>query len=442
MRTFGIKKGKNKHTEQNNIRTEKLEVEVVQETKKPAGNVFKRQVALDDASIRESIYAADEEFAKFAAEERRKEEAVRSIFETTFLKHVVEDFDNTTVTDIKFNGTSLRVQCNKRGRYISEYQPTQGEVRSLLLRIANIQGFEFTDSEPILDTEIGGVRLSANHRITSPSGDTFAIRISKPKLALKNIEDIAPGDVGKLLYLLVQAGINIVIAGITGSGKTELQKYLTGAINDNLNITLMEDTMDSHLKALYPNKDINSWRTLPQENRSNKILYPDLIKAMLRNNPEWAIISETRGSDAASVLSVALTGHSMMTTLHAKNAMSIPMRFIDMISEASNLSTDIIGRNVVEYLPIGIHMKTEIKENGIRRYISEIVEFTDYDNGRVQGNTLYKVTKKYNPEIGKYQLSYRIGKLSPKLVEELTDAEVIHLLPEAFAPEEQNIKGA
>lgn len=421
-----------------NTVTEQLQMEpapLEQETKAKvlSGNDFKRNHIINE-KLGSAIMEADEEFAKQKQEDAEKEAAIRAAFENTFLRHIIDDFDNTTVTDIKYNGTSLRVQCNVKGRYIADYQPTQGEVRSLLLRIANIQGFEFTDSEPILDTEIGGVRLSANHRITSPTGDTFSIRISKPKLALTDIEDIATLEVGQLLYLLVRAGINIVIAGITGSGKTELQKFLVGAIDDTLNITLMEDTMDSHLKALYPDKDINSWRTLPQENRKKKIFYRDLIKASLRNNPEWAIISETRGDDAASVLEVALTGHSIMTTIHAKNALSIPMRMIDMIVENSNQNTEIVGNNIVEYLPIGIHMKTEITPTGIRRFISEIVEYTGYSNGRVSGNVLYKVTKNYNAATGTYDMSYRIGKLSQKLVEELTDAEVIHLLPTQFAP--------
>lgn len=399
--------------------------------------VFKRQIIITDDELQQGIEEADEAIDLLEAEAKEKEAAIRAVFEQTFLKKVVDDLDTTTVTDIGYNGTELRAQCNVRGRYITDYQPSKGEVHSLLLRIANIQGFEFTDSEPILDTEIGGVRLSANHQILSPTGDTFALRISRPRLALTDINDIAQPVVGDLLSTLVKANQNIIIAGVTGSGKTELQKYLVGSIQDDQIICLMEDTMDSHLKALYPKKAIYSWRTLSQENRQKKIYYRDLIKASLRNNPEWAIISETRGEDAYYVLQVALTGHSIMTTIHAEEVFAIPTRMLDMIAESRTINTDLVGNNIVRYLSIGVQTRSEITPGGIRRFIAEVAEYTGFENGQVVGNILYRVTKKHDPELNTYKYTYQLGKLSQRMIDKLTDAEVIHLLPDCFHPDKK-----
>lgn len=396
---------------------------------------FKRQIVISEAEQDQEIQAAMEDIEQLELKTKEKEQAIRAVFEQTFLNEIVEDFDTTTITDISHNGTELRVQCNVRGRYVPARQPSKGEVRSLLRRIANLQGYEFTESDAILDTEIGGVRLSANHQIISPTGDSFSLRISRPRLALTDIREIGQEIVGDLMTTLVKANTNIVIAGVTGTGKTELQKYLVGAIPDHQIICLMEDTMDSHLKALYPKKSIFSWRTLTQESRTKKVYYRDLIKASLRNNPEWAIISETRGDDAYYVLQVALTGHSIMTTIHAEDVFAIPTRMLDMIAEARAVNTELVGNNIVKYLSIGIQTRAEVTPTGIRRFIGEIAEYTDFENGKVKGNTLYRVTKKYDKDTGTYKYTYKLGKLSERMIDRLTDAEVIHLLPKAFLPD-------
>ena len=116
-----------------------------------------------------------------------------------------------------------------------------------------------------------------------------------------------------LLKASIKSGANVIISGKTGSGKTEMQKYLVGFIEENEKIIIMEDTLDTHLKEIYPNKDILSWQINTKLDKP--ILFNDLIKAGLRNNPNWIIISETRGSEAYSMLKSCLSGHHIITTI-------------------------------------------------------------------------------------------------------------------------------
>jgi len=169
--------------------------------------------------------------------------------------------------------------------------------------------------------------VNAVHRSVSPFGTTLALRFSESKLVLnyQNFSDFAPPNVLNLLEAMVKTRGNIVISGETGSGKTELQKFLTGFIPFEEKIVLIEDTADSRLKEIYPEKDINSWIS------SEIVSFTDLIKAALRNNPTWIILSETRGKEAYEMLQAVLSGHKMITTLHAVDVRAIPKRFVNMI---------------------------------------------------------------------------------------------------------------
>lgn len=365
------------------------------------------------------------------------ENRIEELLATSFLSPYLND---EHITDVSYNGKEMFVQHNKNGRYKAEYQPSHDEVLSLGKRIADIQGKEFTDSEPILDTEIAFFRVNFIHHAVSPAGCTFAIRVSKPKLAIQDLTLLANEDVAQLLNVLIQAEMNTIISGRTGSGKTELQKLLVGFIQDSKKITLIEDTMDSHIKALYPEKDVNSWRTLTDSTRENKITYNDLIKAGLRNNPDWMIIAETRGSEAYDMLESALTDHSIITTIHAKRAEAIPSRLISMIGQKYNINEFLLGKDIANTLRIGIYMSIEETNEGLRRFIREIVEFTDFNEEGIQYIPLYQVKSEYNEETKGYENTVHTKPLSNETIEELKYKKLYHLVPDCFINKKEGVE--
>lgn len=362
--------------------------------------------------------------------EKEIQDRVQQILEESFLNQYLSD---ENITDISFNGTVMYVQNNKKGRYKADYQPTANEVLQLGKKIADEMGKEFTNNDPILDTELAYLRVNFIHSSASPSGCTFAIRVSRPVLAIQNLEKLANKEVAKLLEVLIKADQNIIISGKTGAGKTELQKLLVGFIPDNKKITLIEDTMDSHIKELYPNKDINSWRTLMEETREKKISYSDLIKAGLRNNPDWLIIAETRGSEAYNMLESALTDHAIITTIHAKKAQAIPSRLLSMIGQKYHVNELVLGKDIVNTLKFGIYMTMKETEEGIKRFIREIVEFTDFSEKGVEYIPVYSLEKEYDEGTNQYTNRVVMNPLSKDTLQELKYKGLYHLLPKVFA---------
>lgn len=412
------------------------------ESKKPKKGLVAREE--DDELTEEAIMEETEQ--EYAEIDRLKEieGKVKLILKESIIKDFLDEEKSPHVTDVSFNGTHLYVQDNKKGRQRiiqpedtpEKYKFNSKNISALLKKVANAKGKNFTEEEAILDTEMDGYRINGVHIKASPYGATMALRISRPRLAItpENSHIVAPKPILDFLSLLMITNENLLISGITGSGKTELQKYLVGFIPDTHYISLMEDTMDSHIKELYPEKNINSWRTLTEKARKNIIGFPTLIKAGLRNNPDRLMISEIRGGEEAYDLLVAtLTGHSVLTTLHAKSAMHIPSRLRSMIGQAMSLDPEILGEDIVSHLPYGCHMELVSRNGEYTRRIREVVEYTGYANGKVDCNIIYRVRSKFVKENakdeGKYIEIVEYNPISEKSIQMIKDAQQYHLLP-------------
>lgn len=372
-----------------------------------------------------------------------KEARVKALLDNSFLAPYLAD---EHVTDINFDGVKLLLKHNKKGTVPVKDRPPLAQVENIFKQISDMQNMEFTVNRPILDTEIGFLRVNAVHAAASPEGMTFSLRVSRPRLAVTNIADSLisdneqiRNDVAQLLGILVQSGVNIIISGATGTGKTELQKLLVGYMHDDEQIVLIEDTRDSHIKKLYPQKTIKSYQTLTASEREHKVTIQDLVKAGLRNFPDWLIVSETRGAEAADMLDAAKTNHSIITTLHATGAMNIPSRLMSMIRQSdaySQMSDTLIGSEIVEFLPIGLQLELlEIEGKGVVRGIKEIVAFESFTSEGPQGTYLYNRANHYNQATDQYQVNEVTNVLPQRLLKRVEDSKLYHLLPDVFKKE-------
>lgn len=344
-----------------------------------------------------------------------------------------ELFKKETITDVSFNGKDLYIQDNLKGRYKYPENISTEEVESYIKQLVYENNQKFNDEEPILDSEYPSLRINSVHKTLSSTGTTASIRSSKASVRIKDYDtSIAPIKILKLLESCVKAKCNILISGVTGSGKTELQKYLCNFISNNDKIVLIEDTLDSHLKTLYPEKDIFSWKT--NEKLENKINFDELIKAALRNNPNWIIISETRGSEAYSMLKSALSGHNIITTLHSKGAKNNVDRLIHMCREKYQLDQLLLGNMITDIFDIGIHLDYEIDEFGITRYIVEVVEYLSYSKEGVKCNNIFEREFKIKKKNDKYEYftDYKYGYITDQLFNKLAKAKVLNKDIELF----------
>lgn len=347
---------------------------------------------------------------------KNDDELVDYIVQETVGTGIIEEIINDeTVTDIGYNGTDLIIESNDvKKKYTGSTKITDEYIIRIIQKFANANGKDFTPKSPILDGKFENIRINAVHKKNSTAGTTMSLRVVRPRLALRkdNFNDFAPDYMYNFFEKFAELRTNIVISGETGTGKTELQKLLASFIPFKQKIALIEDTAETFLKEMFPDKDILSWLT------SGDVTISDLIKAALRNNPRWILVSETRSQEAYEMIQAVLSGHHIITTVHAVNANAIPKRFVNMAKMGFIVSDD-LESDIRRYFDFGVHITRVEYNNRIIRYLSEVVEFDENEN-----RTVFK--QRFID--GKYEIT--TGSVSQKLKDRLEEAGIELKFPE------------
>lgn len=290
---------------------------------------------------------------------------------TGVIEQILED---ESVTDIGYNGSELIIESNDdKLKFESSFEISENYIVRLVNKFANANDKEFTSKNPIFDGRFENIRINAVHsQNTAPeSGTTMSLRVVRPKLALteKNFNSFAP----MFIYDFLRAGAlcrtNMVISGATGTGKTELHKLISRFIPFDDRILLIEDTPETFMKQMFPDKDVYSWVT------SHDVSVTELIKAGLRNHPKWLMVTETRGSEAYEMIQAVLSGHSIITSLHATDARAIPKRLVNMAKIGYQVSEEALIDDIRRYFHFGIHIEMIRYKGQVVRYLREIIEF-------------------------------------------------------------------
>ncbi len=313
-------------------------------------------------------------FTKYKKEKSMDKSAVISYLEGSFIKDILLEKE---LTDISYNGREIFYATNLKGREKSKVEISQKIVKDFLRQIANMCEKQFNYLNPILDLNVGKYRLNAvNDSVGRDEEDgvvTFSLRIASSEPKILNDHRFMNKEIEDLLDCLIFNHISLVIAGVPGVGKTELQKYLISRINENERIIIIDQTIELSLLQSRLNHDITVWQA---EEKNKEANVSNLIKNGLRNNPDWMIISEARGEEMNDILTSAMTGIPIITTIHSYDAFTAPNRMAKMImlSERKMTYEDIM-MNINEHFKIYIYLKKHIDKRGlIKRYISSIIE--------------------------------------------------------------------
>ncbi len=305
------------------------------------------------------------------------------------LKPYLEDDD---VTDISFdNGAQIHLKTLSKGIFrIENPAITNSFMEKLAFQCANVMGSTFNMAHPFLDAESAELRLAFVHDTVASNGIACVIRKTPAKIRLKKEKIVADKyvelDIIDFLEQCVLGHCNIVVSGETGSGKTELVKYLASKIAENEKIITVEDTLELHLDKIFPHRDIVSMKT------NNIASYTDILEACMRQNPKWILLSEVRSAEAVMAVRNSISsGHYILSTIHADKAASIPSRMYSLLE--TNQDMDQFLKSICRYVQLGVHVRgyTDKVTHAFKREIAEVTEFyVTEDTNEARHNVIYR----------------------------------------------------
>lgn len=302
----------------------------------------------------------------------------------SFLASLLDDED---VTDISYNGKDIYYVSNREGRKKSDIIIEHQIAKDFIRQVANIAEKQFSFTSPVLDISVGRYRINATHqsigRIDDEGVITFSIRIGSEEIRIDPTSDFFSEGIVHLVREIINSRNSIVIGGLTSSGKTEFQKFLIMNMKENERVIVIDNVMElDRVRNDY--LDLTCWQ-IDENNTYATTSF--LIKNALRNNPDWLILAEARSKEMQDVLTSAMTGLPIITTIHSKDAESLPNRMGRMVMQnGDNLIYEEVLNDIYYHFHFYIYLTKEEKERKVMRYISEI----NYVNNKGETYHLFK----------------------------------------------------
>ncbi|RLG79485.1 MAG: flagellar protein FlaI [Thermoprotei archaeon] len=195
---------------------------------------------------------------------------------------------------------------------------TEEELDRFVIELSERIGKPVSHSRPIVDSTLpDGSRINIVFgRDVSLHGSNFTIRkFSKKPISIIQLIKWGTLDerIAAYLWILLLEGMSGWISGETASGKTTTLNAIITFIKPTAKIITIEDTAEVQV----PHR--NWVRELTRDTGSieSNITMFDLLKAALRQRPNYIIVGEIRGAEGNVAFQAMQTGHPVLSTFHA-----------------------------------------------------------------------------------------------------------------------------
>jgi type II secretory ATPase GspE/PulE/Tfp pilus assembly ATPase PilB-like protein len=171
----------------------------------------------------------------------------------------------------------------------------------------------------------------------TPYGERVTLRILDKSLALFTLTELGfQPEVLKKYRNMLKSPLGMMLAGgPTGSGKTTtLYASINELDRNERNIMTIEDPIE------YSFMDINQ----TQVNTKADITFANGLRAIMRHDPDVILVGEIRDTDTVNTaIQSALTGHLVLSSIHANDAAGVLFRLMDLDAETASISSTLIG---------------------------------------------------------------------------------------------------
>lgn len=285
-------------------------------------------------------------------------------------------------------------------------------------------GRRVDESQPWVDARLeDGSRVNAIIRPCAIDGPSVSIRkfSAQPLTMAKLVELNALAEpAATLLKGLVEARLNVLISGGTGSGKTTMLNAMSSFIGVRERIVTIEDAAELQLQQ----EHVVRLETRPPSAAGiGAVTQRDLVRNALRMRPDRIVIGEVRGAEAFDMLQAMNTGHDgSMTTIHANTTRDALSRIEQMVSMIGmELPMSAIRSQIASGIQVVVQLNRH--SDGSRR-VTAVSEITGMEGNVITMQDIFLFRKSGRSPTGEVLGEFVATGIRPRCAELLAQAGV------------------
>ena len=256
------------------------------------------------------------------------------------LQSVFEDAIQVNASDVHVEPQEARVQIRFRidGALMLQTESDVSVGPALVQRLKLMAGLDISERRLPQDGRLNvlvrdnpiDVRMST---MPTQFGESVVLRLLNKNAGLQKLDALGmqPRILAKLREIIQRTTGTVLVTGPTGSGKTTTLYAALSEVNTiDRNIITVEDPVEYRLPGI----------NQVQVNEKIELTFSRVLRSVLRQDPDIILVGEIRDEETAQIaLRASLTGHLVFSTLHTKDAMTTPVRLIDMGAPAYMVAT-------------------------------------------------------------------------------------------------------
>jgi pilus assembly protein CpaF len=295
-------------------------------------------------------------------------------------------------------------------------------LRRVIERIVAQVGRRVDESSPMVDARlVDGSRVNAVIPPLAVDGPMLTIRkFARDPLQVADLialGTLTPG-LAELVSAAVTGGLNVLVSGGTGTGKTTMLNVLSSFVPEDERVVTIEDAVELQLRQRHV---IRLESRPPNVEGKGEVTIRDLLRNSLRMRPDRIIVGEVRGAEALDMLQAMNTGHDgSISTIHANSPRDALARLETMVLMAGiELPSKAIREQIASALHLVVHLHRF--RDGSRR-VTQVAEVIGMEGDVITLSDLYTVdySAGFGPD-GRFAGRARPTGIRPTFSEHLAD---------------------
>jgi pilus assembly protein CpaF len=293
----------------------------------------------------------------------------------------------------------------------------ESHLRKIIEKIVSAVGRRIDESSPMVDARLlDGSRVNAIIPPLALDGSSISIRkFSKDKLQISDLvekKSLTP-EIAELLRGIVEARLNILISGGTGTGKTTILNILSGFIPSDERIVTIEDSAELQLRQDHV---VRLETRPPNVEGRGEVTQRELVKNCLRMRPDRIVMGEVRSGECLDMLQAMNTGHDgSLTTIHANTPRDCLTRVETLVAMAGlNLATKALRHYISSAIDVVLQM-TRLSDGS--RKITSLSEIVGMEGETITLQEIFLFQQTGLDEQRKVHGTFKATGVRPKFVE-------------------------